>query len=315
MEFPEANGPSVPPEGRDTEEPRKTPWAKLAVVMLIVVLVVAALAILARRPNRAPVVSQATVNLSSPQVDQVLTFTARAMDPDGDALDYSWDFGDGSRGTGSQATHSYGLPGKFVALVVVRDGKGGESTNDADLLRVPVAPKAADIAAPNPCGSAPCSPGPVVAVLNATSWMTFPASVAFDGNDSWAYSFAWNNPSNHSEGGTYALVNASGNPTLFAMFRYEWGDGTANTTGTSELVGMTTHAFRTGGNYFVRLMVTYVHSELIPSTKSASAGYTVRVVPQVAVAGSILSPPDSWIVLRLDLLLGVARAGRSAGLS
>ncbi len=290
---------------------KRHPWGKIAIVVLVVLLLIAALAVLARRPNRPPVVSQTSASPASPQAGTLLTFTAQAVDPDGDELSYSWDFGDGSRGTGAQPSHMYSLPGEFIALLTVSDGKGGEATNDANLLRVEVAPKASDIAAKPPCGSATCTPGPVVAVLNADRYTAEPGTpVGFDGNSSWAYAFTWNNSANHSEGGTYSVVVASENATLFALFRYVWGDGTANTTGTSELVGRTTHAFNGAGNYFVWLTVTYLNANLNPSTKSAFAGYTVRVLAATVSSGARAegSPWDGSIIAGPRAVAAVARA-------
>jgi glucose/arabinose dehydrogenase len=58
------------------------------------------------------------------------TFDARASsDPDGDPLEYRWDFGDGtsSRGADPVATHTYALPGVRGATLRVRDAHGAES--------------------------------------------------------------------------------------------------------------------------------------------------------------------------------------------
>jgi hypothetical protein len=45
-----------------------------------------------------------------------------SVDPGGDVLFYSWDFGDGSSGTGAQPTHVYATNGQYSAVLSVTDG-------------------------------------------------------------------------------------------------------------------------------------------------------------------------------------------------
>jgi hypothetical protein len=179
----------------------------------------------------------------------------------------------------------------------VSDGKGGQVTNDQNLISVRINPKASDLTV-TPCTTDTCKPGPVVAVLSADrATSVVGAAIAFNGNASWAYAFSWVNRANHSYGGRYALVVAANNSSLFAVFRYVWADGTVNTTGTSDAVGRTVHMFADPGNYFVRLMVLYVRADLIPSQKSAFAGYTVRVTSVPIVYAGVL---DAFATLELQ---------------
>jgi|GEM_PF-5834893 len=58
-----------------------------------------------------------------------IRFTTNATDADGDALSYSWNFGDGSLAEpGQDVTHTFTSAGPFIVIVVVDDGKGGQST-------------------------------------------------------------------------------------------------------------------------------------------------------------------------------------------
>jgi PKD repeat protein len=67
--------------------------------------------------------SQPTAAPSNPiNIGQTATFTASATDPDGDALTYTWNFGDGSNGTGPSVTHTYSTPGNYMVTVTVSDG-------------------------------------------------------------------------------------------------------------------------------------------------------------------------------------------------
>jgi PKD repeat protein len=67
---------------------------------------------------------------------------AASSDPDGDALTYAWDFGDGSTGTGLSPTHAYGSLGTFTVTLVVNDGTVSSAPSTAAVTidnRAPVA--------------------------------------------------------------------------------------------------------------------------------------------------------------------------------
>ena len=55
-------------------------------------------------------------------------FTAVAGDSGDDALTYTWDFGDGTTGTGSTVSHAWGTMGVYTLSVRVDDGDGGIAT-------------------------------------------------------------------------------------------------------------------------------------------------------------------------------------------
>src|SRR6266702_4313947 len=55
-------------------------------------------------------------------VNQPLTFDGSASyDPDGSALTYRWDFGDGTTGTGVGPTHTYTAKGTYTVTLIVHD--------------------------------------------------------------------------------------------------------------------------------------------------------------------------------------------------
>jgi len=72
--------------------------------------------------NRAP-----TADAGGPYTGDTgaaITFDGTASsDPDGDALNYAWDFGDGMTGTGAAPTHSYTAAGTYTVSLVVNDGE------------------------------------------------------------------------------------------------------------------------------------------------------------------------------------------------
>ena len=61
-------------------------------------------------------------------VGSAVPFGADASDANGDSLSFTWDYGDGTTGSGSEASHAYSAPGTFTARVTVDDGHGATTT-------------------------------------------------------------------------------------------------------------------------------------------------------------------------------------------
>lgn len=61
-----------------------------------------------------------------------------SSDPDGDALTYLWDFGDGEQGSGAQVTHTYATGGTYPVVLRVDDGSrlGNAMAQAAMTLRI-----------------------------------------------------------------------------------------------------------------------------------------------------------------------------------
>ena len=83
-----------------------------------------------------------------------VVFRAAATDPDGDALAYAWDFGNGSTAdSGVQQTRTYRDEGRFVASVTVTDGRGGVGSAELTLdVAAPPGGGATDVPTPAPPG-------------------------------------------------------------------------------------------------------------------------------------------------------------------
>ncbi|TCI94416.1 PKD domain-containing protein [Tenacibaculum sp. M341] len=79
--------------------------------------------------NQSPEVTSIDTNVASPvTIGNQVTFTANATDPDGNALSYRWDFGDGSAKTDwttNEVAHNYTAAGNYTVQVQVSDNNGG----------------------------------------------------------------------------------------------------------------------------------------------------------------------------------------------
>jgi len=52
-----------------------------------------------------------------------------STDPDGDALTFAWNFGDGTNGAGATVTHTFTSPGQYTVGLTVTDARGASSTD------------------------------------------------------------------------------------------------------------------------------------------------------------------------------------------
>jgi len=64
-----------------------------------------------------------------------------SSDPDGDALTFTWDFGDGQTATGPTALHTYSTAGVYTAILTAADGLGG---TDARSVTITVTSESSD---------------------------------------------------------------------------------------------------------------------------------------------------------------------------
>jgi uncharacterized delta-60 repeat protein len=78
---------------------------------------------------------------------QAVEFLGHGSDPDGDALSYSWNFGDGNTATGANPVHTYLDNGVYTVTLTVDDGQGHTATDTLTVIVNNVAP-AASIAGP-----------------------------------------------------------------------------------------------------------------------------------------------------------------------
>jgi PKD repeat protein len=89
--------------------------------------------------------------------DAVLFDGTGSYDPDGDALTYTWDFGDGKSESGSKVFHAYGRPGTYKVRLSVQDQSGLSCGQGSDEFTIEVRDRVApeDTNDENPKGQKP----------------------------------------------------------------------------------------------------------------------------------------------------------------
>lgn len=96
------------------------------------------------QPTNPNLTASFTVTPASPQVMSTATFDASATTNNGAACNsqctYSWDFGDGTSGTGVTVTHIYRRASSFVAVLTVTDSRGAQSTTSRAVVVAPGTP-------------------------------------------------------------------------------------------------------------------------------------------------------------------------------
>ncbi len=79
-------------------------------------------------PNSDPVLdSGPTATPASSEIGEAVAFQASATDADNDTLTYTWDFKDGTSGSGMNPPHTFSAAGTYAVTVTVTDGRGGST--------------------------------------------------------------------------------------------------------------------------------------------------------------------------------------------
>ena len=94
-------------------------------------------------PGAAPVADSEAAVRAGPAPLEVRFDASASRSPSGQALSYSWDFGDGATGTGIEPTHTYASGGRWFPRLTVTDTAGESSIFvDEIAVDVPTAPTA-----------------------------------------------------------------------------------------------------------------------------------------------------------------------------
>ncbi|WP_155057478.1 PQQ-dependent sugar dehydrogenase [Streptomyces blattellae] len=87
-------------------------------------------------------VAQASASVTSGQAPLKVRFSSEGTsDQDGDALTYSWDFGDGSTSTAANPSHTYKKNGTYTATVTAKDAGGRTGSASVQVVVGNTAPK------------------------------------------------------------------------------------------------------------------------------------------------------------------------------
>lgn len=117
--------------------------------------------VLASGGNSAPVADAELAPRKGPAPQEVAFDATPSRDPDGSVVTWSWDFGDGTQGSGAQTSHVYTAPGRYFPTVTVTDDAGAR---DLFVAEVVVDPSAA----PSASTGAASAISATEATLNAT---------------------------------------------------------------------------------------------------------------------------------------------------
>ena len=138
-------------------------------------------------PDNRPPTAEPFVSPRTGPAPLYAHFEARASDPDGDALTYLWDFGQGDgpsdQSTSSHAHVTYADPGRYTATLTVSDGKGGTYEEEFEIAVTGEAPRVTIGATPT-AGPAPL---PVAFQISAIDDQGGPLSYTWDFGDGTTY--------------------------------------------------------------------------------------------------------------------------------
>lgn len=143
-----------------------------------------------------------------------------SYDPDGEAITYDWDFGDGTpHGTSALASHVYANDGMYTATLTVRDLRGRSAAVSTEVRVADVAPS-------------------VTRLRFALPWIVAPPA-----GMGWHFDF------------TFADAGSADGPYAW---RVDWGDGSTPTTGSRATPGMVTpaHTYGAPGRRTVTIRIT-----------------------------------------------------------
>ena len=75
--------------------------------------------------------SPATATLSTASVNQTISFSAAASDPNGGTVTLTWSFGDGATASGSNVSHAYSVAGSYTVTATASSNSGTASSSIA----------------------------------------------------------------------------------------------------------------------------------------------------------------------------------------
>ncbi len=89
-------------------------------------------------PTLANPQSQFVMDINNPEVGDTITFDASpSLDPDGEIVTYTWNFGDEQTSDTMITTHSYSSAGDYTVMLTVVDDHGISSSNTTTITVSP----------------------------------------------------------------------------------------------------------------------------------------------------------------------------------
>jgi endoglucanase len=166
--------------------------------------------------NQAPVASFTTDKTTGTSPLTVNFDASGSSDPEGEALTYSWSFGDSTpNGTGRTVSHTYNTEGSFNATLTVRDPKNATNSSSVTIVVSKTAPVSFTISA-SAGANGTISPSGSVSVPSGTN-RTFTITA----NSGFQIDAVRVNGTSIGAVATYTFNNVTSNQTIAATFKAE----------------------------------------------------------------------------------------------
>lgn len=91
-------------------------------------------------PVKPTVTSAAGASSNNVFLGESIDFSVAATDANGNPLTITWDFGDGTTGSGASVSHTYTTPGVFVATATITNGTLGGTTKSSSVVSISARP-------------------------------------------------------------------------------------------------------------------------------------------------------------------------------
>src|SRR6267378_4004622 len=263
--------PTGEPGGLPSETPKRTPWGKIAAVVIVLIVVIAGVVVWqlgqGAKETQPAITRVEPTSGTTGSVGSVGTAIGLRTTATGSIGSYQWDFGDDARAntTTNTTTHTYTVDGVYIIIVTVKSPGGLTATNDNSPLSLSI------LATTTPSNSA--------AVADAS---VTPTALQLTGGRATVLA---NGTASHGFTGCPACnVDA----TRVTRYAWAWGDGqtTANSTNV-------THDYTAVGNYAVKLTVTVIGGatdDTIHTVRVSAAPVSLVKNPGVIVIASIGDP-------------------------
>jgi endoglucanase len=164
--------------------------------------------------NQAPVASFTTDKTTGTSPLTVNFDASRSSDPEGEALTYTWSFGDSTpNGTGRTVSHTYNTEGSFNATLTVRDPKNATNSSSVTIVVSKTAPVSFTITT-NAGSNGSISPSGAVSVPSGTN-RTFTITP----NSGFQIDAVSVNGTSIGSVATYTFNNVTSNQTIAVTFK------------------------------------------------------------------------------------------------